>query len=146
MYNVYIVGGDKMSVAEMVDGVPWRAYGFTVVGTGVDPEHAANEITELSPHVVIFDRENPDLYPHEFMRRISAANGDCKFIMLAASYNFKSMRFFFRRGGHDYLLKPFRGQEAGGYLRELSGRLFSETVCRTDYSIAQTTLPMPEGY
>jgi two-component system OmpR family response regulator len=106
-----LVVDDEDSLTDLVSSaLRFAGYDVATADNGFDALRAANEHT---PDLVVLDVNMPEMDGFEVCRRLRRDGNRIPVIFLTARDGIDDKRAGFRRGGDDYLTKPFSLEELG---------------------------------
>ena len=133
--GVILVEDEVLILEELKVSIPWKEYGFEVLGTagnGIDGERI---IEELDPDIVITDIRLPGKTGLEMLEAASVEHG----IILSGYTDFNYMQKAIRLGVFDYLQKPIDSRQ---FHETLSGLV--EKMRQEDQAIERLKTSDPE--
>ena len=138
--GVILVEDEVLILEELKVSIPWKEYGFEVLGTagnGIDGERI---IEELDPDIVITDIRLPGKTGLEMLEAASVEHG----IILSGYTDFNYMQKAIRLGVFDYLQKPVDSTELMDSLKKLRDMILEEE--KTEKAIIKGTdgIALPE--
>lgn len=138
--GVILVEDEVLILEELKVSIPWKEYGFEVLGTagnGIDGERI---IEELDPDIVITDIRLPGKTGLEMLEAASVEHG----IILSGYTDFNYMQKAIRLGVFDYLQKPVDSTELMDSLKKLRDMILEEE--KTEKAIIKGTdgITLPE--
>ena len=106
--GVILVEDEVLILEELKVSIPWKEYGFEVLGTagnGIDGERI---IEELDPDIVITDIRMPGYDGMELIQKAKVLYPDMHIVIISGYSQFDYAQNAIRYGVEDYLLKPLR--------------------------------------
>ncbi|MFT8362611.1 MAG: response regulator [Sporolactobacillus sp.] len=82
--------------------------GFEVVGEGANGNEAVTKYEELKPDLVTLDITMPELDGIQALKKIKAADSNCKVIMCSAMGQQAMVIDAIQAGAKDFIVKPFQ--------------------------------------
>ena len=106
MYKLIVVDDEAVIRKGLVNGNPWNAWGFEIVGQAADGIEAIEEIQNKRPEVVLTDIRMPKYDGVQLMEYLNTNYPEIKIIILSGYSDFEYLNKSIKNNVFDYLLKP----------------------------------------
>jgi two-component system response regulator YesN len=106
MYKLIVVDDEAVIRKGLVNGNPWNAWGFEIVGQAADGIEAIEEIQNKKPEVVLTDIRMPKYDGVQLMEYLNTNYPEIKIIILSGYSDFEYLNKSIKNNVFDYLLKP----------------------------------------
>lgn len=142
-----VVADDHAVVRSGLDQLLATADDIELVGAAADGEDAVRLVTELDPDVVLMDLSMPVVDGVEATRRLTAAGGRARVVVLTSLADDRSIREALRAGAIGYVLKHADADDLLGAVRSAAAGdapldpkaarvLLEDRVARTDQDLS----------
>jgi two-component system response regulator YesN len=119
-----IVVDDEVMIREGLSlGIPWKDWGYEIVGTGKNGAEAIELIKEYSPDVVITDIRMPKMNGIELIKYIEKEEIQCQVIIISGYTDIEYYKKAIEHNVFDYLLKPTEDMEVKRVFERLKQKL-----------------------
>ena len=105
MMNVLIVDDDRLTRMGLINVMPWKQFGFQVVGEAANGLEALEFMKTGHVDLVLSDIEMPGMQGLEFIERASAQYPETYFVVLTIYTDFSKIQQALRLGAIDYIAK-----------------------------------------
>jgi two-component system, response regulator YesN len=124
VYRVIIVEDSDWIRKGLEFTVPWRDYGFTVVGTAANGREGYELAARLEPDLALVDVKMPVMDGLAMMELLrDEGRRSPEFIVVSGYADFSLARRAILLGARDYLLKPVSDEDLAGVLKRMSATL-----------------------
>lgn len=124
MKRVLIADDDVLVCRYLSQLIDWNAAGYELVGMARDGSQALTMIEQLKPQILITDIEMPVLNGIDLLKKVKAAYGGIKILILSCHDDFIYVKEAMRQGADEYFLKDeLTGEKLLEMLREISADL-----------------------
>lgn len=102
--KVLIVDDEILAIEYLRDLIPWREYGYEIVGEATNARQALELFVKHRPQIVISDICMPGMDGLEFCGKILALDSSAKILLLTAYKEFEYAKKAIELGVCNYLL------------------------------------------
>lgn len=111
MYNLVLIDDEEIVLNSIQKVFTLENYHFKIVGTFMDPRKALEEVTLLSPHLIITDIKMPHMDGLEFSTKAKQLLPYVEIVVLSGHDDFIFAQTAMKLGVSDYLLKPIKKKD-----------------------------------
>lgn len=119
--------------------IDWEGHGFTICGEAENGRDALEQISVLSPDIVISDIRMPELDGLELLKKVHEAGSWIKFIILSGYSEFEYAKRAIKYKIADYLLKPVDEDELITLLEGLKAEIRQNAAFRPQNPLKTST-------
>ena len=130
MIKVFLIE-DEIVIREALERmIPWKEYGFELVGKAKDGEIALPMIRKSKPDVLITDIKMPFMDGLTLSSIVKKEFPNIRIVIVSGYDDFEYARKAIAIGVDDYLLKPFSKDDIEEMLGKVKGKLDQERILR----------------
>ncbi len=128
MFKVYIVDDELIVRQGLKDIIDWRDAGFKICGEAGDGLTALEEITRISPDLVLVDIRMPKLSGLDLVQRLRNEDYEGKFIVLSGYAEFEYAQEAIAYNVDYYLTKPIAQEELENAVKVIYNKLQAKKI------------------
>ena len=106
MYKILLVDDDRLIRRSLATTIPWKRYGYELVGEASNGEEGLSLIDQHKPQIVISDIKMPFMDGLQMASIGKTRYPEMKVILLTGYEDFKFAQEAIKIKAFDYLLKP----------------------------------------
>lgn len=146
MMNVLIVDDDRLTRMGLINVMPWKQFGFQVVGEAANGLEALELMKTRHIDLVLSDIEMPGMQGLEFIERASGLYPATYFVVLTIHTDFNKIQQALRLGAIDYIAKTdFDRENDSVILKRILDRINREKEKKNNGSPASTGMLRTAG-
>lgn len=126
MYKLLLVDDEPDILYGMAKSIPWKEWGFSIIGQASDGLEAIQLIKREQPHVVLSDIRMPHMDGMALMRELNRCYPKIKIIILSGYSDFEYLQEAIKNHVAEYLLKPTDLDEFEGTFKKIREQLDNE--------------------
>ena len=111
MYKLLIVEDETFIRKGLKAGIPWKDYGFRVIGEAANGREALDLVRDAPPDVVMTDIRMPVMNGLDLMQKLRESNPKVRIVILSGYDEFAYAQKGISFGASAYVLKPTKDEE-----------------------------------